>query len=115
MPEKPGVHIVSIDFGLCHSDNDGDLDLVVGQSHDGDLNVFVGASRQDLQRHNFLFLNDGTGVFTDATAAFGIEEFGAYVAFGDYGEDGFVDLLHASSPDHLGTQPARLFCSGIHG
>ncbi len=42
-------------------------------------------------------LNDGTGAFTDATALSGINEFGSPLAFGDYDEDGFVDLLYSSS------------------
>ena len=57
-------------------DNDGDLDLIIA----------VASGR------NFLFLNDGSGIFTEATTSSGIEDVGPYVALGDYDEDGFIDL-----------------------
>ena len=61
-------------------DNDGDLDLVVGTSN----------------RTNLLLLNDGSGFFSEATSISGIKDRGAYIAVGDYDEDGFLDLLYAS-------------------
>ena len=70
--------------GFADIDNDGDLDL------------FIGFSQKGAIADSYLMLNDGTGQFTDATALSGIEDFGGYVAFGDYDEDGFVDLLFSS-------------------
>ncbi len=69
--------------GFADIDNDGDIDLIIA------------ASRREGVIQPFLMLNDGTGVFTDATALSGLVDFGGYVAFGDYDEDGFVDLLLA--------------------
>ena len=78
-----GLGTTTAGTALADFDNDGDLDL------------FVGASRGESGTSSSLFLNDGKGVFTDATGSSGIGGFGLYVAAGDYDEDGFVDLLFA--------------------
>ncbi len=78
-----GLGIAVAGTALADIDNDGDLDL------------FVGYSVDESGAFSFLFLNDGKGQFTDETASSGIDAFGAYAAFGDYDEDGFVDLLFA--------------------
>ncbi len=70
-------------------DNDGDLDLFIGLSSD----IVNG----ELIFHNLLLLNDGSGVFTEASASLGIEDIAPYVALADYDEDGFVDLLVSST------------------
>ena len=67
-------------------DNDGDLDLYMTTS---------GGTR------NYFYLNDGTGVFSDAgigrTAALanGIVRQGQGASFGDYDNDGYLDLMTA--------------------
>ena len=65
-------------------DNDADLDLVIG----------ISQTRSGPE--NFLLLNDGSGIFTDATNQSGIDEIGGDLAFGDFDEDGFVDLFYPS-------------------
>ena len=68
-------------------DNDGDLDLYM-----------TGTS----ETRNFLYLNDGSGVFTDAGAGHsaalgnGVDRFGQGASFGDYDNDGYLDLVTSS-------------------
>lgn len=69
----------------------GDID------NDGDLDLYATAVGVDQRRH-FLFVNDGTGRFTEEgaerNAAVADEEphFGFSVAFGDYNLDGYLDI-----------------------
>ena len=63
--------------GLADIDNDGDLDLIIAHSD------------------RRLFLNDGQGVFEEATEMFGITPIrrpAGYLSFVDYNLDGFVDI-----------------------
>lgn len=71
----------SADFGDI--DNDGDLDLVV-TNHNRSLQ---------------LYLNDGTGHFTEATTGSGIEYSGSFlqVKLVDFDNDGFLDLITAGN------------------
>lgn len=76
--EGVGLGVLGTDTsgtGFADIDNDGDVDLVIGQS------------TKESGRENFLFLNDGTGVFIDATASSGIEDFGGYLAWGESGTE----------------------------
>ncbi len=64
-------------------DNDGDLDLfIIGGSGSVD----------------HLYINDGTGNFTDQAAAWGVDRVhkGSGVAVGDYDNDGWLDLMVTS-------------------
>lgn len=67
---------------------------------DGDLDLFVGGLGGD---PSFLFKNDGSGNFTDATDGSGIDTMTSKntisAAFGDYDKDGDLDLAMA----HWGT------------
>jgi len=65
-------------------DNDGDLDFIV-------TNAFVNA-----QQINFLYLNNGDGTFTRDTGIVSTETGWSYgCAFGDYDDDGYLDLFIA--------------------
>jgi len=63
--------------------------------NDGDLDIYVTAI--DANRY-YLYINDGTGVFTEEAVARGADHFGIdthygnSVAFGDYDNDGYLDF-----------------------
>jgi hypothetical protein len=70
-------------------DNDGDLDLYLARTSG---------------QANFLFRNDGGGSFADITAGpLGGADYTSDIAWGDYDDDGFVDLYvaNAYAPDRL--------------
>ena len=68
-------------------DNDGDADLLV---------TVVGDASDTSNGRNYLFMNDGAGVFSEAAVSRGAAAAGSprttfSVAFGDYDGDGFLD------------------------
>ncbi|MEO8148829.1 MAG: CRTAC1 family protein [Bacteroidia bacterium] len=67
-------------------DNDGDLDLIITNSFWGGM------------WHNFLFINNGNGTFSRDAATPIVQDSGwSYgCAFGDYDNDGFLDLAVAN-------------------
>ena len=65
-------------------DGDGDLDLYVARSGKGDLDA----------RRNLLYVNDGTGTFTEEAEAFGLADpsHSTHASFFDADRDGDLDL-----------------------
>ena len=59
-------------------DDDGDLDLLIGWP-------------------NYLFLNNGNGIFTNASFQYGIAGVGNFPVLGDFNLDGFLDVLFGSN------------------
>lgn len=84
---------VSNDGGFSFSANWGDID------NDGDLDLVVGnAFSSSAPLNNFLYLNNGNGSFTKNTSDT-ITNFLGWTfgnAFGDYDKDGDLDLLNAN-------------------
>ena len=67
--------------------------------NDGDMDGFIGASSSSNGSHKFM-QNNGDGTFTDITAGSGFDVFPFYStehAPADFNNDGFIDILTASS------------------
>jgi len=100
-----GLALDSNGAGFGDVDGDGDLDLVVTTL--GDASRF------------YLFINDGSGVFSEEAQARGVAlddglpHVGYGVAFGDYDRDGWIDLVtsewRAAVPTTGGVIHTRLF------
>ncbi len=96
-----GFHSSTITNGVVSGDidNDGDLDLYMTTTNG---------------KRNYLYLNDGSGFFTDAgtgvTAALsnGITRQGQGASFGDYDNDGFLDLITGDWANPTAQSQSRL-------
>lgn len=81
-------------------DNDGDLDLYMTTVSD---------------TRNYLYLNDGNGFFTDAgtshptALANGVQRSGQGASFGDYDNDGYLDLVTGDWGNFVADSQSRLF------
>ena len=79
---------------LFDYDNDGDLDIFVANGH---TFQHLDKPQQLIAQKDQLFRYDGEGIFTDATQSAGIAALplrvGRGVAFGDYDNDGDVDVF----------------------
>jgi hypothetical protein len=77
------VHYPTSTCGWADVDNDGDLDLYVGNE-----------TSAKIEAPNQLFRNEGDGTFFDIAGRAGVTNLGYTkgIAFGDYDDDGHVDL-----------------------
>lgn len=91
---------------LVDFDNDGDLDIFTANGHvDGNIEQFdpIGTYNQQ----NQLFLNNGDGTFSDISNMAGsgllIKQVSRGAAFGDYDNDGDMDILvtNVNQPPNL--------------
>ena len=103
----PGAALVSWAASLIDLDLDGDLDAVIAQDQHSNL-TNVGFPR--------IFKNDGTGHFTDATAALHMDRAGEWrgLAFGDVNCDGRFDIFVSNVGDYVffpGFYPAGTWAS----
>ena len=93
-----GLNLVQADY-----DNDGDVDLL----------VLRGAWLRAAGRHpNSLLQNDGTGTFTDVTFDAGLGEVhypSPTAAWGDYDNDGDLDLYVGNESSRALVAPSQLF------
>jgi len=100
----PSFRSTGFGTGFFDLDNDGDLDLYVGNGH---VTLFAGRGR-GLALEDQLFRNRGDGHFdevpaTEAGEAFARREVSRGTAFGDVDNDGDTDLLlvHNDGPARL--------------
>ena len=104
---RSGLHGTSLEhlaFGinLFDADNDGDQDLFIANGHiDDDIDRFDPSASYAQQDQ--LYVNDGSGQFTDISSRagdyFGERRVGRGSAVGDYDNDGDGDLFISNSND----------------
>ena len=91
-----GLSYLSWGADFADFDNDADIDLFVVNGHI-DENVTEAQPSLSYAQPNQIFLNDGDGKFTDVSASAGdglnLEQVSRGGAFGDYDNDGDIDVL----------------------
>jgi enediyne biosynthesis protein E4 len=110
----PTRAVLSFGGGFFDYDNDGWLDLFIANGH-----VYPEVEQVSRETHykqiNTLFHNDGHGKFFDVTkvsgGAFAIPHVARGVAFADFDNDGFVDVVVANN----GESPLLMHNSGFPG
>jgi hypothetical protein len=116
---QPGAAMVTWASSLVDFDLDGDLDLIV--THDNRAIPFF------LPPQSFVrvFSNDGTGHFTDVTAALGMNQDGSWrgLSFADFDCNARLDVFATNFGDYVffpgffpaGTWASRTFLQGADG
>ncbi|MFA5085589.1 MAG: FG-GAP-like repeat-containing protein, partial [Candidatus Omnitrophota bacterium] len=84
----PAIIDGSSDIHFCDADGDGDVDIITTN------NIEVGASSLS----NRIYLNNGSGVFTDATESLlpADNEYSEVLDYGDIDSDGDIDIIVAN-------------------
>jgi len=90
--EKP-LSIIASGGGNSFGSSFADID------NDGDLDLYVCNAFSNTQTNNFIYINDGNGNFTQDTTSNLATHFGWTFgcAFGDYNNDGWLDLILANT------------------
>ena len=86
---------------FCDFDNDGDRDIFIANGHlESDVELYQNAT---FAQRNQLFLNNGRGAFEEVEdvegTALAVRKVSRGAAFGDYDNDGDVDILVANCAD----------------
>jgi hypothetical protein len=94
-----GLHLAAADY-----DNDGDLDVILPRG------AWVGVAGQG-DHPNSLLRNNGDGTFEDVTEAAGLLSFHPTqaVAWGDYDNDGWLDLFIGNESTGKPEHPSELY------
>jgi enediyne biosynthesis protein E4 len=109
---QPTKEVLSFGGGFFDYDNDGWLDLFIGNGH---VYPEIEQITNTLyKQHNSLFHNDSHGKFVEASTAGGLNSLprraARGVAFADFDNDGYVDVLVANNGD----PPTLLHNNALH-
>lgn len=99
-PERPGSATISWAIAMVDFDLDGDVDIIHADDN-GAIPLFrYGGIDRGLVH---VLRNDGTGRFTDVTAAVGTDQAGDWMglSFGDINSDGFMDFFASNLGDYM--------------
>jgi enediyne biosynthesis protein E4 len=106
--------VLSFGGGFLDYDNDGWLDLFIANGHVYPEIEQV-SPETHYKQHNSLFHNEANGKFVETSTSAGLgglpARAGRGVAFGDFDNDGFVDVVVANNGD----PPTLLHNSGSNG
>ncbi len=98
----PTRDVLSFGGGFLDYDNDGWLDLFIANGHVYPEIEKVSAATH-YKQHNSLFHNEGHGKFSDTSSVAGLGSLparaGRGVAFADFDNDGYVDVIVANNGD----------------
>ena len=111
---RPTHDVLSFGGGFFDYDNDGRLDIFIANGH-----VYPEVEQSSPAIHyrqtNMLFHNEGNGKFVETTklagSGFQTPYVGRGVAFADFDNDGFMDVVVANNGD----PPLLLHNSGVNG
>jgi hypothetical protein len=110
----PTREVLSFGGGFVDYDNDGWLDLFIANGHVYP-EIEVASPGTHYKQHNSLFHNEMNGKFVETSAAAGLTALppraGRGVAFADFDNDGFVDMVVSNDGD----PPSLLHNSGSNG
>ncbi len=110
----PTREVLSFGGGFVDYDNDGWLDLFIANGHVYP-EIEIASPGTHYKQHNSLFHNETNGKFVEASAAAGLAALppraGRGVAFADFDNDGFVDMVVSNDGD----PPTLLHNSGNNG
>ncbi len=110
----PTRDVLSFGGGFFDYDNDGWLDLFIANGHVYP-EIEQASPETHYKQHNSLFHNERNGKFKDTSAAGGLSVLppraGRGVAFADFDNDGYVDVVVANNGD----PPTLLHNKGSHG
>lgn len=94
---------ITVAAGLQNTENIGSMGVVTGDiDNDGDRDIFITTKKE---QHSYLFLNNGDSTFTDISLGSGIavdSSWGYTASFGDYNNDGFLDIYVGNYLDTIG-------------